>query len=252
MKAKHPAILALIVSSICAAFASAPESKVPQWWIDSGIAVSEEAEFSKSSKLESYEPANVGQLMVIAQLAADYLNDSAAGGAGGEINDMVAGFKQNGAVGRDEYFSAVTVGQVINVAKPFYDRLHELQNVVWPSGMEFVGGGGRYPWPDLPSNAPAPAKLPYYDAANIGQIKYLFSWSLSESSASESLPGGTDGNGNGIPDWWEYYYFGGLIGDGASGSFSGDGVTVLEHYRDGTDPARNSSARLSIYTPLER
>lgn len=254
MKAKHSIVLAIIASasSICGSFASASEGKIPQWWVDAGIAVSEESEFSPSSKLESHEPANVGQLMGIAELAAAYLNERASGGAGSEINGMVGAFRQNSGANSDEYFSAVTVGQVINVAKPFYDRLHELQDVVWPSGMQFIGGNGKYPWPDLPENAANAAKLPYYDAANVGQIKYLFSWSISKSSGSGSLPGGTDTDGNGIPDWWEHYYFGSLIGADAGRDFSGDGKTVLLHYRDGTEPARNSSAKLSVYTPLDR
>ena len=91
-----------------------------------------------------------------------------------------------------------------------------------------------------------------FEAATVGQLKYLFSWSVSGSHSSGSLPGGTDGNGNGIPDWWEHYYFGGLIGGAAGGDFSGDGQTVLQHYQNGTAPSRNASAKLSVFTPLEK
>src|ERR1035438_5193801 len=49
-----------------------------------------------------------------------------------------------------------------------------------------------------------------------------------------------DSNGNGIPDWWEMQYFGNL-NQTAIGDFDGDGVSNLDEYREGTNPANATS-----------
>jgi hypothetical protein len=52
--------------------------------------------------------------------------------------------------------------------------------------------------------------------------------------------GAADSNQNGIPDWWEVEYFGGLIDANADGD--GDGLTSLEEYIAGTNPTNRLSA----------
>lgn len=56
-----------------------------------------------------------------------------------------------------------------------------------------------------------------------------------------------DVNGNGIPDWWEMYYFGNL-NQSADGDFDGDGVNNLDEYLEGTNPTNAASfnPRLSV------
>ncbi|HWV98606.1 MAG TPA: hypothetical protein VNZ64_02825 [Candidatus Acidoferrum sp.] len=49
-----------------------------------------------------------------------------------------------------------------------------------------------------------------------------------------------DANGNGIPDWWEMYYFGNL-NQTASGDFDHDGVDNLHEYLEGTNPTNAAS-----------
>jgi hypothetical protein len=49
-----------------------------------------------------------------------------------------------------------------------------------------------------------------------------------------------DANGNGIPDWWEMYYFGNL-NQTASGDRDGDGVNNLNEYLEGTNPTNAAS-----------
>jgi Divergent InlB B-repeat domain len=60
----------------------------------------------------------------------------------------------------------------------------------------------------------------------------------------------TDSNGNGIPDWWELYYFGNL-NQPALGDYDGDGVDNLDEYLEGTDPTNPKSfdPRLNIEAP---
>jgi len=45
-----------------------------------------------------------------------------------------------------------------------------------------------------------------------------------------------DSDGDGLPDWWEMLHFGGLDWDGA-GDLDGDGLTNLQEFQLGTDPA---------------
>jgi hypothetical protein len=58
-----------------------------------------------------------------------------------------------------------------------------------------------------------------------------------------------DYNGNGLPDWWEARYFGN-IDQTADGDFDGDGVSNLDEFLEGTNPADPTSynPRLRIRT----
>jgi len=49
-----------------------------------------------------------------------------------------------------------------------------------------------------------------------------------------------DGDRDGLPDFWEQTYFGGL-GQNPTGDFDGDGVSNLDEYLDGTNPADSAS-----------
>jgi hypothetical protein len=56
----------------------------------------------------------------------------------------------------------------------------------------------------------------------------------------------TDSNGNGIPDWWEWAYFGDL-NQPADGDFDGDGVSNIDEYREGTNPTNAASYDPRLY-----
>ncbi len=60
---------------------------------------------------------------------------------------------------------------------------------------------------------------------------------------------GVDSNGNGIPDAWEYLYFGGLLGAGGQNlDADGDGITNLQEYLDGTNPlVRTDALRITAF-----
>ncbi len=61
---------------------------------------------------------------------------------------------------------------------------------------------------------------------------------------------GTDTNGNGIADAWEYLYFGGLLAPGAQNtSPNGNGMTLLQDYLDGVNPTTaNSGLRITSFS----
>ncbi len=54
-----------------------------------------------------------------------------------------------------------------------------------------------------------------------------------------------DSNGNGIPDWWEDYYFGGATGAVATADGDRDGMNNFQEYVAGTNP-RDGTSRLAI------
>lgn len=216
-------------------------SSAPQWWEERGVVESVEGENSAQAHAKNYEAANVGQLMYIAKRAAEELNEKAEGGAGEAVNSMVAGFPTYNAGNPDANYAVLNIGQLKNVAKPFYDRLWELSaanegSVNFPSSMVFVSGGTdsgnhKYPWAAMPDN---PGESDYainYEIANIGQVKNLFSWSLND---VEEIFEDTDGDG--IPDLWEYEFFGDLESVDENSDTDGDGLKDVEELALGTNP----------------
>ena len=229
-------------------------ASVPQWWVERGIVVSADGEASSATIDENYSVANVGQLMNIAKLAADELNDkvpnSAAGfsgGAGSEITALVSAFPIYNANKPDANYVAVNIGQLKYVSKSFYDRLWEIESaypnsVTWPTGMTFFSGGTdstnhKYPWTALPASTAsnyAAEMDKNYLAANIGQIKYLFSWDVN--IAEPEIDPNADTDGDGIPDWWELQY--GLDPNNAADASALDDYSVayLTLYLSGLEP----------------
>jgi uncharacterized repeat protein (TIGR02543 family) len=74
---------------------------------------------------------------------------------------------------------------------------------------------------------------------NLGNFSVMVSNAYG-SIISTPAPLWTDINGNGIPDWWELYYFGNL-NQRADGDYDGDGVDNLDEYLEGTNPTNPAS-----------
>ncbi len=79
--------------------------------------------------------------------------------------------------------------------------------------------GVRWPGADTPAANPATA-IPM-QAPRAAEARYL--------------PAAEDSNGNGLPDWWELYYFGAL-GVLPHMDADGDGFSNIKEFEDGTDP----------------
>jgi hypothetical protein len=153
---------------------------------------------------DDYAAVNQGQLKNIAKQASLELDARLPGGAGTNVLSFVQGWSTPGTNTDD--FAPVNLGQLKNVAKPFYDRL-----------MEF-GVITNYPWVGG-TNAPNDFAL-----ANIGQVKNLFSFDL----------GALTGQ---LPEWWQRYYFNGQTGIDPEADADGDGLSNLEEYSAGLNPA---------------
>jgi hypothetical protein len=179
---------------------------------------------ASGATVDNYAAVNTGQLKAIAAKAADEFDAEFAGmgGAGTEITTLIATWRAAPEVGvtRDNYL-AVNQGQLKAVAKPFYTRLIAL------------GVVSQYPWTGTTDN---------YASANIGQVKYLFSFLA-------------DTNANGLPDSWEINNIGQLVTDPLFDSDT-DGLSNRAEFLAHTNPNQtaqvvtsSTALDLQVFTP---
>jgi hypothetical protein len=172
----------------------------PAWWSDRGVVQS-------GASTNDYAAVNQGQVKHLATQARAELEAKLPGGAGTNITALINSFSAANA-----NYAPVTVGQLKNLAKPFYDRLIA------------TGYATNYPWSSLTSDDNDLA------VANIGQAKFLFSFHLTSS----------DTDADGLSDSWEQQYFGNL-NQTSNGDFDSDGLTNLQELNAGTDPTKSDS-----------
>lgn len=180
-------------------------SSPPGWWTTYEV-------LDSQAQPDDYAVVNQGQAKHLASKTRDYFNDILPGGAGNIINAMVNSWSVANLESDD--YTALNIGQVKNLAKPFYDKLIE---------MHYATG---YPWTSTLEDDED------YALVNIGQLKHLFSFDLSLAA--------NDSDSDGLPDWWETYYFGDLS-HASGGDADGDGLTNLEEWQRGTNPFSTDS-----------
>jgi len=181
-------------------------AQAPQWWIDRGI-------INSNAIQNDYAPVNQGQVKNMAVQAMEEFNAALTFGAGNNINQLVGGFTTN------LNYAPANIGQLKAVAAPFYDLLNTLGVTnARPAGML----SGPYPWSSATNSAND------YALANIGQLKYLFSFDTAVLSS--------DADEDGLPDWWEHLYFGTATGSVANEDTESDGLSNLGEYQTGHNP----------------
>lgn len=224
----------------------------PSWWIQRGV--------TNGQSVDDYAVANQGQLKQIATQAAAELDVVLAplGGAGSSIDALIVAWSQPpGGVPREDY-AALNQGQLKTVAKLYYDRFAEFG--YWPS---MVSSGQIYPWTNSVTDDES------YATANIGQLKFLFSFDLAAtltpsedfdrdglSNAYELFIGtrmlNRDTDRDGIPDAWELRY-------GLNPSWAGDAlldrnsdlISNLDEFLASSDldGGNNTPVGLVIFSP---
>lgn len=179
------------------------QAAAPAWWTTQQV-------LAPGKQADDYAVANLGQLKNMAKKAAQEMNNVLPGGAGTEINSLIATWEAPPAPGvtRDDY-TALNLGQLKNVAKKFHDRLAAIG--VRPAGI--------YPWSQSSHAADDHA------VANLGQLKAVFSFAISD---------GDDDN-DGIPDAWEMQIFGNL-NQNAADDPDHDDLDNLHEFQAGTRP----------------
>ena len=153
-----------------------------------------------------YGPVNQGQLKWTARCAADELDENLSGGAGPAIDNLISSFTLT------NNFYPANLGQLKYVARPFCDRLIE------------EGYATSYPW------TPTTTDDADYAPAVLGQLKNAFSFDLAE-----------DSDGDGMPDWWEVRWFGGVTNWTGTNDVDDDALSNAEEYSWGTNPLNTDS-----------
>ena len=141
-------------------------AEVPQWWIARGVV-------DTNAASNDYAPVNQGQVKYVATQAYLELNQNLTNDCSA-ISNLVFSFSNT------NNWLPANLGQLKAVAQPFYDLLwaNNYTNA-WPEGMTI----GPYPWSGVSGDTED------YALANIGQLKYLFSFNLT------AIPLDTDGDG---------------------------------------------------------
>ncbi|MEY2512496.1 MAG: large repetitive protein [Verrucomicrobiota bacterium] len=184
----------------------------PSWWSNGGVLI-------EQGVADDYALANQGQLKNIARAAAAEMDARLPAGAGDNLHNLISRWSTPAA--QTSNFAPVNAGQLKTVAKPVYDRLIAAKYV------------DRYPWI-------ASGVVPDdFGLVNIGQVKALFNFDLLATDAVH------DANANGLPDWWEKYYFGNVGVDPNAAAPRGDGLTNLAAFQQGLDPI-NTGGNLAI------
>jgi hypothetical protein len=180
-----------------------------------------------SDPAQDHAAANLGQLMYIADKAAAEFRDKLPQLDLSQITGLVSDFHDPAIYRPENYSAAVNIGQLKYVAQPFYDVLDTpLLRAAWPAGMT----SGPYPW------SADTADDRDHALANIGQLKYVFSFDFSKVDFR------ADGDLDGMPDWWEFEH--GFDPHHAADALldaDADGLTTLNECLNGANPLNADS-----------
>jgi len=205
----------------------------PVWWSERGVV-------DQSATEANYAGVNLGQAKWAVDQAYAELSRVVPNGIGFSVSDL---FPEKPVNPDAEWYKnqkkPLNIGQLKALAKPFYDKLNEVAQpwliqqmqdnglVLNVSYFKDPSTQDYYPW------NPATAIENNYKAANIGQLKAVFSLRFRESRDADS-----------IPDVWEYATLNAHpeVSSGDLTSLSDlsdadvDGVNDFQEYLNRTDP----------------
>lgn len=183
----------------------------PQWWVDHNVT-------NSNVKLDE-GLVSVGQVKYVVKQAYAYLELEleAFGGSGSAVTNLYTTFCTTAPANLEDDLRVITLGQLKFLAKPFYDRIMEVQ--FDPSTMN--PESGNYPWSDTQDDDQDDAP------ATLGQLKFVFSFDLSRSLDADE-----------IPDWWEANYNIDPLKniDNTATDFDGDAILDFAEYLGKSDP----------------
>ena len=155
------AIALAIIALLTCAPATLRAQTYPTWWSTYGVI--------SSGSASDFSLANQGQAKTLAVAAVTELDNNLPqfGGAGPALDSLANTLLTGTATATD--FAVINLGQLKTLAQPFYDRLIALGYTGPP--LATGTSGPLYPWLAPGHNPPSD-----FAAANIGQLKTLFSF----------------------------------------------------------------------------
>jgi hypothetical protein len=171
----------------------------PQWWTARNVL--------DTNAPADYAPVLLGQLKWAATNAFDELKEHLSGGMG--TNTLVF----DASLSATDNWQVANVGQLKQVAQPYWDRLIA------------EGYTNSPPWTTNATGDDVDWAL-----ANIGQLKNLFNFDVA-----------TDSNTNGLPDWWEIHWFGSITNLMGNGDYDNDSLVNSNEYKWGTCPTNSDT-----------
>jgi hypothetical protein len=233
LSALQPFSLSFLFLATCVASSAGPvpsgkPAHYPDWWFERDVIPRLPAHATNENPVwpthypvaDDYAVANLGQLKHIASAAAVELAAKFPPlGADAQINAITGTWTGSVPQGltRDDYAS-LNQGQLKAVSSVYYARLVALGFSGQP-----LSQGQTVPWP-LSSQ-----DTDHYAVANLGQLKYIFSFSTPSSTFLDS-------DNDGLNDSWEAFYFGSLVTVNGSENPDNDTLTNLQEYLAGTYP----------------
>jgi len=202
------------------AFCSLSSAADPAWWASRGV--------TGGSPARNLSPAVIGQAKHVVKQALAELKTRLPGPAYSALEAEVTGIVTltplpTTSAQFEHQRKVLLVGQLKALAAPFYRHLYSI-NPMWlerqliENHTNTSDPSNYFPWTITTSDDVNKA------AATVGQIKSVFALRFSE-----------DTDGNLLPDFWEYQYFGG-IGNSASADSDADGLTNAQESALGTNP----------------
>jgi hypothetical protein len=176
---------------------NAVEAQVPSWWVSRQVIT--------NPVPNDFALVNQGQAKWMVTNAYLEFAHYLPGAGNSNILNLVSNFSQNGN------YQILNVGQLKNLAKPFYERIQEaaVSNPNVTNALPF--GVGMYPWTTVTNDDSN------YSPVNIGQLKHVFSFDLSvlnTSLASHvtnqllSRMIGAASSSRTLLKYWSSYYYG--------------------------------------------
>ncbi|MDP0498729.1 MAG: hypothetical protein Q7P63_01405 [Verrucomicrobiota bacterium JB022] len=219
-------LLLTLVPGVLSAVPAGWPPAYPEWWYDADPSKSVvDVDRTLAGDHGNSSPLLLGQLKHMATIARDELDEQLAliGGAGPAIDNFVDGFVLESGANR----SPANLGQLKNSSHVFFDRFADIGfgpgEAGWPDNLSLSEGANdhspRYPW--LNDSTPDNTSI-----ANLGQVKHLFSWSISQWVSVDENPA------DGILDW--RITFAQTLDP--NGDYDGDNATNQLELEQGTDP----------------
>jgi hypothetical protein len=227
-----------VTTFLVSAFGTISPVFATPWWLQRNVIIA-------GNPRDDYAAANQGQVKNVATAAYDEFNERLPGGAGASVEALIKSWHQLDANGdflldasghriprqstQTEDYAVVTLGQLKNVATPFYDRFAEL------------GLSSSYPWPLAETSDD-------YAIVNLGEVKHTFSFFLESDSDLDGLsdlqefqlgtdPTNPDSDGDAMKDGWEVKWGGNPnVWNNPNFDSDGDGLSDYNEFVHGSDP----------------